>query len=926
MAFVYEEERPPLFPNNKVTSDIGPGQYLPLSLYKFEKPNIVPFGVSVKRKFPFSDNPVPGPGSYNPKQNQNISNEVKEKEIKDNKDKSKSVGLIKKSKIKIIKKKNIESEKFQNKENLGFFTKVERFKLKNQMGTPGPGSYDDKNILLAKSIEEKCNNKKESIYKINYNRHDIFYVNRNNNQFPWNAEVITEKKETKNKKFQKTKKKEEIIGSNKNDEIIINNKRKGKNKETKQIKEDKKEKKNKLNLTDDNINNKNKDEEKNKDKEEEDKKKDTENKSNKNSNNNLTLNKSKTSTNFYLPDTGVKIKLSKKEIKENIEQEMAQRKIQNDIKYRISSIPSKFSSGYEIEKESGKVVRKPIKTYFKIFSGEKNDAVGPGSYEINLPEIWRKTGTSWSKYLCQKEPLKKRPKSGNDLNGNNLINHNKLDKKYIKIAKKKIQFDKKEKKNNNHNVNNIPNNIFRIYSCQQIMFKDPTAHNIGSLSSEKEKDKLPIFIHINDVPGPGYYYDEEKKIYNIKNNKNNFANIKKTNRFKENFIKLNLDKGGLGPGTYFNDILHLFNNPNQKETQKPLIKQKTKSAPFLCKSKRFVYDKPLDLNDSNNKKLINEPQNNRDDFKKMICNNISIESNQTSNSTHKFGVSKKEDSLKNVVDMEQQMKFKKINKIKEKSKSMAGIFYRKDMRFRENYQEENMKKDLPGPGSYMNPYTSTGKSNSVKIDDRYMDVRSCRLIIEKNRINKYNKNKKNDKNLVFWLGETNEIKPCVGTYEPDKTLTILYDINKNKKYGNNSFNSTQYSNRNGIYFFQKDMPIGPGCYYKDKFIENKQVSAAFNSTTNRFLKGGKNNTRDLYKIPKRSLSVLVKKDNVINEDGNRSNELSVRLKEKIIKEKKEMDLGMFKNTNTLNIVGPGTYSFLPEVYPWIKHTYNVKFV
>ena len=182
-----------------------------------------------------------------------------------------------------------------------------------------------------------------------------------------------------------------------------------------------------MNLTDDNINNKNKDEEKNKDKEEEDKKKDTENKSNKNSNNNLTLNKSKTSTNFYLPDTGVKIKLSKKEIKEKIEQEMAQRKIQNDIKYRISSIPSKFSSGYEIEKESGKVVRKPIKTYFKIFSGEKNDAVGPGSYEINLPEIWRKTGTSWSKYLCQKEPLKKRPKSGNDLNGNNLINHNKLD-------------------------------------------------------------------------------------------------------------------------------------------------------------------------------------------------------------------------------------------------------------------------------------------------------------------------------------------------------------------------------------------------------------------------------------------------------------------------------------------------------------------
>ena len=478
--------------------------------------------------------------------------------------------------------------------------------------------------------------------------------------------------------------------------------------------------------------------------------------------------------------------------------------------------------------------------------------------------------------------------------------------------------DKNGDKNNYIN-NNIPNNIFRIYSSQHMLLKDPSVHNIHSISEEFTKDKLPIFIRVNDVPGPGYYYDEEKKIYNIKDNKNNFANINKYNRFEENFIKVNEDKGGLGPGTYFNDILHLFNNPNQKDTKKTLIKQKTKSAPFLCKSKRFVYDKPLDLNDPS-KKIVKKSEINKDDFKKVICNNISIESNQTSNSTHKLGSSKKEDS-QNLIDREQQTKFKKVNKLKEKSKSMAGTFYRKDIRFRENYQEENLKKDLPGPGSYINPYTSTGKSNSVKIDDRYMDVRSCRLIIEKNRINKYNKNKKNEKNLLFWLGETNEIKPCVGTYEPDKTMTILYDINKNKKYGNNSFNSTQYSSRNGFYIFERGIPIGPGCYYNDKFVENKQISAAFNSTTNRFYKGGKNNTRDLYRIPKRSLSIMVKRDSVINSDGNISNELSMELKEKIEKEKKEVDLGMFNNTNTLNIVGPG-----PEIYPWVKHTYNVKFV
>ena len=51
-----------------------------------------------------------------------------------------------------------------------------------------------------------------------------------------------------------------------------------------------------------------------------------------------------------------------------------------------------------------------------------------------------------------------------------------------------------------------------------------------------------------------------------------------------------------------------------------------------------------------------------------------------------------------------------------------------------------MKKEIPGPGSYINPYTNTGKSNSVKIDDRYLDICSCRIIIEKNRLNKFNKN------------------------------------------------------------------------------------------------------------------------------------------------------------------------------------------
>ena len=207
MAFVYEVERPPIFDTKKATAEIGPGQYLPLTLYKFEKPNPVPFGASAKRGELFNLNKVPGPGAYNPKENQNISFMAKQNINEDynnkNITKNKSFQVIK-HKVKILNKKSPEIEKYQNKENYGFSTKVERFSDLNKLNTPGPGTYDDKNILLAKSIEEKCYNNKEIIYKINKGRHSVYSVNRFDRQFPWNSEVINLKNK-KNKKMKKNK-------------------------------------------------------------------------------------------------------------------------------------------------------------------------------------------------------------------------------------------------------------------------------------------------------------------------------------------------------------------------------------------------------------------------------------------------------------------------------------------------------------------------------------------------------------------------------------------------------------------------------------------------------------------------------------------------------------------------------------------------
>ena len=48
---------------------------------------------------------------------------------------------------------------------------------------------------------------------------------------------------------------------------------------------------------------------------------------------------------------------------------------------------------------------------YKTFSGEKGDTVGPGSYEIEKPNNWHKTGTEWSKLKVQRD-FNKKDKTG----------------------------------------------------------------------------------------------------------------------------------------------------------------------------------------------------------------------------------------------------------------------------------------------------------------------------------------------------------------------------------------------------------------------------------------------------------------------------------------------------------------------------------
>ena len=852
MAFVYEQSRPPLFSINQVTSEIGPGQYLPLTQYKFDKPNIIPFGVSTFRKFPYYENDSPGPGFYEKKTDdpKKISNEKK-------------------------------TTKTKNPNNV-FFTKVERFKNKVTTVTPGPGSYGDNDIKDAKKTEFICNNNKKIIYNLSKQRANYFFFNNKDkqNEFLDNNNNIKNKNATynsKNKKIISNTNKKMNQTFNKNFNFAKNNN----NDDFTNIENEFQKQKAPI------------------------------------------LHKSKTSQNFYKFDIDLRKqppsnnkKYSKKQIKDILEKEVERQKNNNILKYRISSIPSKNSTGYELEKSTGKIAKKKSYKYNNQngFTGEKYDSVGPGNYEIDLPEIWRKTGTCWSKYLCNREFLKTRPLSEENLSsGKNILNDNKLDKKY-----KKILYNDKNYKNIDDSLISTNNNsflvsLYRAYATQQMKFKDPDMHHpitnnikYNNLILNKNVANLPIFARLNDVPGPGYYFDESDVDYIKKLRKSLSQNqiIKKKKTFNmpdlENFVKLkNEEKSFLGPGIYFKENNILKKNNNNRGT-----------TPFISNTKRFLsfssspdYQKQSIINE---KSEITNTNNSLESSKSTLnINNLNKKKLSSNSNDHScYSTSNNSNNKNNNI--------LNYRKHLPQNKSLSGTFYRRDIRFRERQFEENIKKEIPGPGSYIKvPSFNEQKKEDIKLSN--ISINLYRTIIEKNRVNFY-KPKKEQKNST----------PCVGYYNPDKYSNLLSDVLRKTKYGINSFYSSRPADR-GEFFKIKNSKTGPGSYYNDKFLEKKQIKAAFNCSADRFYKGGENDTSHIKKKFKKNLSAGM--DQVVDEVGNTvSSEITMEVKENFMDGKKGFDAGIINNSNTPDEVGPGKYSYNKDIYPWLKQSFNIKYV
>ena len=800
MAFVYETERSKLFNQNKATQDIGPGQYLPLTEFKFQNPQIVPFGVSTGRIFPEKPSSYPGPGSYY----HDIDKEKNEKIIKN----SLKNYIAKEEEINISKNGvvNFEPEKGEqeraikrckdNYEILGFSSKVKRFKNKDRKKTPGPGTYSDKNYKEAKLLEKKCYDNKAIIFKINYDRNNVYQVDKNEvSSLNFNKNVFPEKDE----------------------------------------KDMKKKKKN-----------------------------------------------------------------SKKEIKKRLEEE--RNKTSNEVKYRVSSIPSKNNKGYIIEESTGKLVRKKNPESFKIFSGDKDDAVGPGSYEIIFPEDWKKTGTSWSKYKWEKEPKKVRPKSSYNVNNINC----------------EIGNFRKKKKNDNSKVNKEMSNYYKSYTTKQLNYKDPTAHNIDTIIEVIKKRKMPSFIPVNNVPGPGFYYDSDMMNGMKKASSRPIVEKKPYNREDELLNELFNNKNN----NKEEGIIYDFKQEQADNFKKKMMEKiKHKDIPFLSKSERFNLEPYIKSNSYKNK--LNKGLNkqslfyNQNKKKKNLMKGIKVQNNRTTEN----------DNISNEVSYYSSTNNSSTynkNVFYSRPQSMCGTFYRKDIRFREREIEENSKKYVPGPGSYINPFTGTGKTNSIQINGRYMDLRTCIKYIENNRFNNLR-----PKTASYELKVNNYINynknPGVGSYEPEEVYTVKHNVMNKMKQGNKTFNSTLLSDRNAIYQFQKNAPNGPGTYFVNDNINLPQNYNGFNITSYRFEKGGKNNTKDEleeYCDNKVKLNAVI--GTFITKDDNENNMDVYNYNNGFkINQKKNKFLG--KSRKKKNI-GPGTYEYTSERFPWVKPSFNAKYL
>ena len=414
----------------------------------------------------------------------------------------------------------------------------------------------------------------------------------------------------------------------------------------------------------------------------------------------------------------------------------------------VPSIPYK-DNGFEIGENNSLIKLESENDLWK----KNQDKLGPGSYDIDNPKEWLKSGTSWSKMKVERvmnikndQNLKDitRPETALILNVNYISEHPSNLKEKKHKNKKRLQTAK--------------------YKPLYYQMSNSHEDNLRPLTNKK-KDGFPCNDYYIDIVKDSVFYKDtipypEFKQFFLSNNQR-FTEVKKNEL--------------LGPTTYFeNNNYYKSSFSSEKILKKKDINKVTKT-PFNTREKRFK---------KVNNNVINEEFPGPGTYNPKIIK--AIESNKFNNKTNTFN-------------------------FRSKRFGTAGSDFK-------------WKISIPGPGSYINPYTATGTSNTLLINGLYLNIRKGKEIL-----------KPKSKETIP-LKKPDNIVPGVGSFNPGLVTSIAYNNRKKAKFANDkrnvAFNSAIKRENKKVY----KSNVGPGYYYHPKQFKEKQINPPFLQSSTKFKK------------------------------------------------------------------------------------------
>ena len=456
---------------------------------------------------------------------------------------------------------------------------------------------------------------------------------------------------------------------------------------------------------------------------------------------------------------------------------------------KIISAPSipYNDNGFEID-DNNSLIKLEDPNEFMMFRGDKKESVGPGSYNLDNPKIWFKNGTSWSKM--------KGNKTMNKLNKEQKKNENES-----KISTRpQTALEISQNMVSTHSINSVSDytNMSRASTAKMLKtareqrkwnmiqmrkdFKEETqkrrnkSNRIPLLANDIYDKQIQKFNN-KQTPGPGYYLDIEKEsdFYKRSIPYPEFKQFFLSNneRFPEEKINVML-----GPTTYFKQNIYYNSSFNTGEIDKRIDINKAKETPFSTREKRF--------------------------------NNINSKNGN-------IGAKQMKTPGPGSYDP-QYIKHKSTNK-------KYNIFNINQKRFGPTSSELKWLMMTPGPGDYINPYTATGTRNTLLINGIYTDIRKGKEILrQKSKTQKPLKPVENEGN------------PGVGTYDPDKVMSIAYKnrkISKERKENEKLKIAFDSHIKNEKIKNELKSNLGPGIYYKELPIKAPFIRSPFQNEEER---------------------------------------------------------------------------------------------